>query len=463
MKAPPDPGVQTSVHPVLTPMKNPLRLLLLPILLFGAAIAGCGGGGVSRAPLPPTAELVVTAGGTKVAQPGWTVRINPDVQPRKKWTVLVYMNGANDLETYGILNMNQMEQIGSTDGVNLAVQYKRYAGRFDSTNDDWGDTRRFYVTRGTNNQIIESNLVSQRENVDMGKVATLQEFIDWGVKTFPADHYCLVLWNHGAGWRKVKVTRGISYDDVTGNHIDTIDMPEAIRHPDGTPWDALFLDLSLMQMVEVAYEIRATARFILGSQESPPGEGLPYDLWVKRLVQNPDISGRDLAIGTINDTIERFGNGSNTTQSVLDTTKLAAIAPELDGLGAALMAVKNTQGEGISDARAEAESYAYPENKDLIDFLDRMKDTVGGSMRVPDPNVQQWSTRVRIAVNAAIVANVRGTQHPRSNGLAAFLPTPIQFSRTDIEQANGFGQRYQALALAKAAPNWLTFLANGPR
>ena len=39
----------------------------------------------------------------------------------------------------------------------------------------------------------------------------------------------------------------------------------------------------------------------------------------------------------------------------------------------------------------------------------------------------------------------------------------IRSKAIDIEQANGFAQRYKELALAKAAPNWMAFLENGPR
>ncbi|MFM7321464.1 MAG: clostripain-related cysteine peptidase, partial [Armatimonadota bacterium] len=429
------------------------------------ASVGCGGS-VPKVALPPAAELVVTPGGTKVAQPGWKVSVDPDVQPRKKWTVLVYINGANDLEKYGLLNMNQMEQWGSTEGVNLVVQFKRIKGRFDSTQGDWGDTRRYYVTRETANdplrQVIESRVLSQRDDVDMGQGTTLREFTQWGVKTFPADHYCLVLWNHGAGWRKVALTRGFSYDDETDNHIDTIQMPEALAHPENRKWDLVMMDLSLMQMVEVAYENRNVTDLLLGSQESPPGEGLPYDLWVQRVVSNPDIGARDLATGTIQDTLLRFGTASNTTQSVLDPTKIADLVAEMDGLGAALLSAAANHGPAIASARSEAESYAYSENKDLIDFVDRLAASSAGSLRIPDPEVQNKVVRVRNAAKAAIVANVNGSRHPRSNGIAAYIPSPAQYDDDDLFQANGFGQRYQALGLAKAAPKWHQFLVAGP-
>ena len=175
-------------------------------LSLEAILAGCGGGSTYK--LPASARLLSTAGGQKVAQPGWTVRVDPDVQPAKEWTVLIYMNGANDLETYGLLNTNQLEQSGSTEDINFVVQYKRFAGRYDNSDGDWGDTRRFYVDRANDPTQIESALISQHNGVDMGEKSRLSEFVQWGVTTFPARRYCLVLWNHGAGWRSVEDRNG---------------------------------------------------------------------------------------------------------------------------------------------------------------------------------------------------------------------------------------------------------------
>ncbi len=444
-------------------------LIRIGFAAFAAAfalVAGCSGT-ASTTPLPPGSGLVITPGGTKTAQPGWSVEIDPDVQPKKKWTVLVYINGANDLERYGLLNVNQMEQLGSTADVNLVVQFKRIAGRFDFSQGDWGDTRRYYVTRESSDAgsrlSIESPILSRHADLDMGAAANLKQFIQWGVATFPAERYCLVLWNHGSGWRKKELTRGISYDDETGSHIETIEMPDALRHPEGRKWDTLFLDLSLMQMLEVGYEIRETTDLIVGSQESPPGEGLPYDLWVRRLVERPDISARDLSIGTIEDTLARFGRSSNTTQSVIDPSKLPSVVTEINTLGQRLRTAQDLYGPAIAAARSEAESYSYQENKDLIDFLDRLQASTNGSLRIPDPQVQGQVDRVRIAVRQAIVANVNGTRHPRSYGLAAYIPSPREYDLDDIDQANGFGQRFRALAFAEDAPDWHEFLRLGPR
>jgi hypothetical protein len=378
------------------------------------------------------------------------------------------MNGANNLEEFGSLNLNQMEKVGSTSDINIVVQFKRITG-YDTSNGDWTDTRRYFVDRDTDFTNVNSTLLSERDSLDAGDWRTVQDFVQWGIQTFPADHYALVMWNHGAGWRKVEVsqktvTRGVSYDDTTGNHVDTIDIPKAIDMGNGQKWDILAWDSSLMQMMEVAYEVRNEATYIVGSEESPPGTGYPYDRFLANLASNPNESPLDFAKDIAQQTFDYYGTSSSTTQSVLDTSKVAAIVPTVDALGLALYNAKNHYGSQIVSARNNAENYAYPENRDLLDFVRYLTQPPSGTttVPVPDPAVQAAANSVTQAVNAAVVKNVQASQHPFSNGLAIFLPSPSEYTNIDIEQANGFGQRYSLLSFAKAAPNWVNFLQNGP-
>jgi hypothetical protein len=426
------------------PVSTPVPLVLTLMLFLALAAAGCGGGG----------------GGGE--DPG---------RSQARWTFLVYINGANDLEPFSGLNLNQMEQVGSTGDVNIVVQVKRIANRYDRNFPDWNDTeaRRFYVTKDADAGRIRSQQLGDKFAADMGKPETLRAFVDWGVANYPADRLCLVIWNHGAGWRKVRtggpLTRGVSYDDTTGSHIDTIALPNAVALPGGRRWDVLAFDSSLMQMAEVAYEIRNQARFIVGSEESPPGEGYPYHRFLARLVADPDMDGRTFGGHIVDETIAAYGPNSDITHSVLDASNLDAIAPALNALAGALLAAKDTYGQGIMQARELAENYSYPQNRDLIDFTELLLQTpVGGAgPRVNDAGVRTAVDRVQAAVRAAVVKNVNGSRHPRSNGLSIFLPSPSSYRLIDDEQANGFGQRYGALALTQAAPQWQEFLIRGPQ
>jgi hypothetical protein len=447
--------------------------LLTGLLLFGAS--GCGGHGGPI--LPPSAALTpcsLSADCTR--QVGWNVNQNIDVQARKKWTFLVYMNGANDLEPFGIQNMNQMEKAGSTKDVNIVVQYERIKGRYDSTNGDWGNTRRYYVTRDMDDSSTVNSTLLSESTTDMGKVASLKEFVDWGISAFPADNYAIVMWDHGAGWRAQKVptgspeiTRGLSYNDKTSTHIDTVELPAGLTNPNlkNGKWDLAIIDCSLMQMAEVAYEIRNNARYIVGSEESPPGAGYPYDSFLTPLILNPEMDAQTLGKRIVTETLNYYGTDSGTTQSILDASRLDAIAPALDNLGTALWNARTTYSNQLATAREETENYgygSYPQYKDLLDYLRFLSTPTLGTTYVGDASVQSAVSQLKNATQAAIILNVNGKKHPRSNGLSLFIPSggdTGEFKRIDNVQAGGFGQRYQALALAKDAPNWKQFIQFG--
>ncbi len=457
---------------------------LLPLLAMvgvyaGGILSGCGGSddGPIVTPSPSSSPTGGTGrggaladgcsrSGTILSQPGWQGGCSAAVQPTRKWTVLLYMNGANDLEEYGNLNLNQIEQFGSDDNVNFVAQFKRIKSnaQYDDKSDgDWAGARRFVVRRDNNTNSVTSPVISTRADIDMGDPATLQEFVQWGIKTFPAEHYAIVLWNHGAGWRSraidtKPVTRGFSYDDEKDTHIDTIEVPAAIDMGGGRKWDLVSWDSSLMQMLEVAHEIKDKTNWIVGSEESPPGRGLPYDLWVNKLIANPNADGRFVGEAICDSMLTGYGASSNITESLLDSSKISPLVSAVNDFGAALLAAKGTYGTAIAEARDLSEHYEgdYSTNKDLLDFTRLIKEQVN------DARVQTTATQVENAARAAIVKNVQAYLHPNSNGIAIYIPSPNVYRRDDIDQANGFGQRYSQLLFAKDAPNWQSFLTQGP-
>ena len=47
---------------------------------------------------------------------------------------------------------------------------------------------------------LAADVVQDLGETNCGDPAVLYDFLAWGVKTYPAQHYLVVLWNHGAGW-----------------------------------------------------------------------------------------------------------------------------------------------------------------------------------------------------------------------------------------------------------------------
>jgi hypothetical protein len=191
----------------------------------------------------------------------------------RQWTLLIYLNADNNLETDGVDDVNEMEQVGSTEEVAIVVLMDRIRGTYpdDVSNGNWTDTRRFVVQKDDDTERMTSSEPASGAEIlgefDMGDPGTLKEFIEWGLANYPAEHYLLDIWNHGAGWRSrtqvAEATRGVSFDDTDGTSIETVELPFALNV--NPLIDVTAFDSSLMQMMEVAYEIRNRTDLVVGS------------------------------------------------------------------------------------------------------------------------------------------------------------------------------------------------------
>ena len=90
---------------------------------------------------------------------------------KAKWTFMVYISADNDLEPYGIIDLNMMEYIGSTSNVEIVVQMDRTSG-YDTSNGNWTGTRRYHVIKDTSQSNIGEHISDIGEQ-NMGLESTL--------------------------------------------------------------------------------------------------------------------------------------------------------------------------------------------------------------------------------------------------------------------------------------------------
>ncbi|MEX3846676.1 hypothetical protein [Paraburkholderia sp. BR10882] len=62
--------------------------------------------------------------------------------PLPEWSVLIFMNGKNNLEPFALQTWRQIANAGSTDEVAIAVEFGRI-GDLDEPG-SWGDVKRFF-------------------------------------------------------------------------------------------------------------------------------------------------------------------------------------------------------------------------------------------------------------------------------------------------------------------------------
>lgn len=112
-----------------------------------------------------------------------------EAKKKAQWTVLGYLAGDNDLEGAAIEDINEMEEVGSTDRVNVVVQVDR-AANYNQSNNNWRTTRRYYITQGTDQRRITSKLLKDLGETNTGDSRFLKDFMRSPSRTIRRSGTC---------------------------------------------------------------------------------------------------------------------------------------------------------------------------------------------------------------------------------------------------------------------------------
>lgn len=226
--------------------------------------------------------------------------------PEKDWTVLCFINGDNNLELASMLGVNVMERVGSTENMNVVVQIDRISREQlgDGADSDamldgnWSTSRRYFVQKDSRPFELNSILLEKMGEVDMGSQKNFVEFCKYGMTHFPAKHYVVLISNHGSEFG----IGGISFDDQSGNHMDTIQIGQAlsevrdfIKSQNGSDLiDLMVFDCCLLSKIEVLKEI-ADSVYGLYCCENVQINWYGYDDFLRYLTTHPDGNGPEMA------------------------------------------------------------------------------------------------------------------------------------------------------------------------
>jgi len=355
----------------------------------------------------------------KAANPGADIIPMPgNPKAAKDWTIMVFVNAKNNLESYGLGDVNEMEKIGSDNNVNIVAELGRVTG-YSSDDGDWTGSRRYLIQKDADTTKITSPIVMEIPKSDMGSWEYLVGFSKWAMEKYPAKHYVLIVWNHGAGWNKdmdFESTKGISYDDETGNHITTPQMSQAMAQIGKI--DIFAMDACLMQMAEVGYEIKDYADYIVASEETEPGDGYTYDTWLGPLAAKPAMSAEELSKTMVNSYTDHYqAINQGGTQSSIKTASFGKLAQLLDGWTAEVMAANDLA--NVKNARTKAQAFYYSTNKDLYHFVKLVSDaTANAAVAAKGKELMNFLKTDLIVLNRAT-----GAKYANATGLAIYIPT----------------------------------------
>ena len=360
--------------------------------------------------------------------------------PKKEWTFLIFLNGHNNLSSFGEMNIKEMEKIGSTKDLNIIVE--------------WGSastpiTKRLYIEKSKNINKVTSKPLKQMKDYDMGNYKNLQSFVRWGIENYPANHYFITVWNHGSGWRRTATppaTRNISFDDNTGNKITTEELGLAMADAKsalGRNVDIYGSDACLMQMVEVAGEMKDSVDYFVGSQETIPAEGWPYLPFLTKWSAAPRMTPREVSILLSKEYVEGYtsngvyGARDGITFSAWDLSKLSDAYTAIKNFAASLNTLKPADWTKIKNAIPNALSFSFSDYVDLGDFTKQIQNL---KLKTIDAGILK---DVQQSIHDVVLTTDNGDGFNKATGLSIWLPqasndNQARYDKLKFSQATGW-------------------------
>lgn len=382
-------------------------------------------------------------------------RLNEDEEPLQ-WTIMVYLAGDNNLEFETVGDLAEMEAgMAAAMAAGADPEYVTVIALVDTL--DLTENTHYLIVEDYAKIDVETGEVDcdcaellggecPEEELNMGDPATLQAFIENSVTYAPADRYMLILWDHGGGWY------GACWDDSSVREIDgrtdrlTIDeIGNAIRAAEvktGVHLDVIGFDACLMAMIEVAYEVRDLADYMMASVTGIPFGGWAYIPFIEELVKRPGMSVEELMDIIVDGYVDYYslcagsglGGWIGVGLSIIDLELVDDIADAVDalsyGLGDGLESGAISRGTIASAFKSSTpgiqmsgEQFAFP-------------DLGIGASRLADlcPGVKTEAEAVADAVAAAVTCDWVSQLNAEvftTTGMTIYLPASYYYTYVD--------------------------------
>jgi hypothetical protein len=433
----------------------PLLALATVVTLLLALVAGVATTGRSAPQWVGQQLAVLPASNSLLLQGGGPPRAAAALAD---WTVLVYLDGDNDLEPDAVADLNEMELVGSSERIQVAVQLDRMrGGRSSLFDDDWTTTRRYRVVRDSDLNRVASPVLAELGEQNMGDPRTLADFITWGVRTFPAQHYALVIWDHGSAWA------GIAFDDTSGK--DGLTLPEldmALRTAQAATGvdklDMIGFDACVMGQIDVLTTVGPYAHTMVASADLEPNDGWPWDGLLRRMQASPDMDASALARASVEAYGEAYAGqaGSTLELAAFDLSAATQLRDETAAFSDALLAHMDGTYQSIAEARSYVTVYSQPrpEEFNAVDLAQLARLTVE---RGAPPEVAAPAGALAQSIDRARIALWRSGDDAGTGGLSAFFPQvaeryPSFYARVSpIAQQTSWARFLQAFYTAGSA------------
>jgi hypothetical protein len=412
---------------------------------------------------------------------------------RKPWTFMVYIAADNDLRAFAANNIKQMASVGSNKNINIVIHLDI------RLNGNKKMTRRYYVEK---NKITPIDPHAQNQEMDSGDPQTLISFCESAIRSYPAQNYALILWNHGTGiidprhykiinptdlfmfnpqTNKLELDRSVGYldllsykdldmrgvcmDGTTGNYLTNQKMEFALheictRFLGRKKLNILGFDACLMSMIEVADITKEYADIMVGSQEVELGTGWNYAR-VLQPFDSKNINSTTFAqhiVGAYQDSYHQITN--DFTQSAIALSRIDQIEQNIDSVSRILVeCLAHQKNNSITNTikqcrnRKNCTSFDEPSYVDIQHFYINLIENLN-KFQLTDQNkqsliadLQHLLIQGKKLITSSVLQNVAGKNINMAHGLSIYFP------ETRIHES------YMKTNFAKKTA-WLSFLSH---
>jgi hypothetical protein len=374
---------------------------------------------------------------------------------RAEWTVLIYYAADNNLEAVLMRDLNEAEMVGSSDKVNLVAMADRHPAYWTGS-DNWIDARYYRLEQDNNLFYIASPVAKDLGEVNTGAPETLQQFVEWGVKSYPASHYALVIADHGGGWQGAASDE--TSDDVMLGLTD-LDraLAGALKNSGLNKLDLIVFNACLMGELEVWSVLAPYADYGVASEEITYGMD-DLNKALLELVEKPTMSAKDLGKAIVDRFAEynsQAERGTTLTMSEIELGRLEGLRAAMDRLAVALEKDMSTARTALAVAQGRAHSPAFADtSRDFFGMIDLRSFLLIVENLSETPEVVAAARQARDALDGAVVTYYAGEDVPSVGGLSFFFPAKPKLA--DI-YANGYEDKLEPIPGAKSSP-WIKFL-----
>jgi len=379
----------------------------------------------------------------------------------KDWTIIYYATTKDALKYSFISQLLDLKMLGSSGKVNIAVEGTfpvEDASGAVSTHTvrmaigaplDQAAAQQYAKTAILKDKQINADflkafsgdIVSDSHVADTGDWQRVAAFAQWAKANYPARRYVFLIYGHGNGIfdpkKAASANKGTLIDVETKNYVtlpEMHDMMSAVGHV-----DAFVMTSCIMQMAEVAWQVKDYTDVVVGSSELMWSAGYDMETLMNTLNGSASISSKDLGATLAKSYVDQCQQAklAGAHASVINTAALPEFGARLSAwadaikasgdktaINTAIPSVARFDIFGVTLATSAAVASRVSISGDLYDFasLVTAAEPQGSAAAQRGQELMDYISNSLVYKYYSFGTSATGYDYLREHGVSIFIP-----------------------------------------